>query len=75
MERFNRITINPDVLGGQPCFRNLRIPVSLVIRLVAAGKTADDIMDEYPEIEKEDVRQALEFAAWMTSEKTLPPMP
>jgi len=50
----------------------MRIPVSLVIKLVAAGKTADDIIDDYPELEKEDIRQSLEFAAWMTSEKTLP---
>lgn len=72
MGKFNRITINPDMLGGQPCVRNMRIPVSLVIKLVAAGKTADDIIDDYPELEKEDIRQSLEFAAWMTSEKTLP---
>ncbi|MFO8132724.1 MAG: DUF433 domain-containing protein [Thermoplasmatota archaeon] len=72
METFTRITIHPDLLGGQPCIREMRIPVSLIVKLVAAGKTANQIMDDYPELEKEDIRQALEFAAWMTSEKTVP---
>jgi uncharacterized protein (DUF433 family) len=63
METFTRITINPDVLGGQPCIREMRIPVSLIVKLVAAGKTVDSIMDDYPELEKEDIQQALEFAA------------
>ncbi len=72
METFTRITIHPDVLGGQPCIREMRIPVSLIVKLVASGKTVDSIMDDYPELEKEDIQQALEFAAWMTSEHTLP---
>lgn len=63
MEKFSRITIHPDVLGGQPCIRKMRIPISLIAKLVAAGKTADDIMDDYPELEKEDIQQALECAA------------
>jgi uncharacterized protein (DUF433 family) len=72
MPKLDRITINPKVFQGQPCIRNLRIPVSLVIKLFSTGKTVDEIISDYPELEKEDIKQALEFAAWVTSEKTYP---
>jgi len=72
MPKLERITVDPQVFQGQPCIRGLRIPVSLIVKLVSAGKTTDEIIDDYPELEKEDIRQALEFAAWVTSEKTFP---
>ncbi len=72
MNKLDRITVNPKVFQGQPCIRNMRIPVSLIVKLVSVGKTADEIISDYPELEKEDVKQSLEFAAWMTSEKTFP---
>ncbi len=72
MRKLNRITVDPKVFQGQPCIRNMRIPVSLVVKLVSVGKTADEIISDYPELEKEDIKQALEFAAWLTSEKTYP---
>lgn len=72
MEKLDRITVNPKVFQGQPCIRNMRIPVSLVVKLISAGKTTDEIIADYPELEKEDIKQALEFAAWVTSEKTYP---
>lgn len=72
MPKLDHITVDPQVFQGQPCIRGLRIPVSLIVKLVSAGKTADEIIDDYPELEKEDIRQALEFAAWVTSEKTFP---
>jgi len=50
----------------------MRIPVSLIVKLISAGKTSDEIISDYPELEKEDIKQALEFAAWVTSEKTYP---
>ncbi|MEM3449319.1 MAG: DUF433 domain-containing protein, partial [Nitrososphaerota archaeon] len=56
----DRITIDPDVMDGQPCIRGLRIPVSLIVKLIASGKSVKDILDDYPELEEEDVRQALE---------------
>jgi len=65
----DRITIDPKVMGGQPCIRGLRIPVSLIVRLVASGRTIKEILEDYPELEEEDVRQALEYAAWVVSEK------
>ena len=72
MDNLDRITVDPKVFQGQPCIRNMRIPVSLIVKLVSVGKTNDAIMADYPELEKEDIKQALEFAAWVTSEKTYP---
>jgi uncharacterized protein (DUF433 family) len=71
----DRITIDPDVMGGQPCIRGLRIPVSLIIKLIASGKSVKEILDNYPELEEEDVRQALEYAAWATMEASIPMIP
>jgi uncharacterized protein (DUF433 family) len=64
---FDRITADPDKLEGTPCIRGLRISVETVVRLVAAGWAFDEIVDEYPDLEREDVRQALEYAAASTS--------
>ncbi|MDI6811444.1 MAG: DUF433 domain-containing protein [archaeon] len=70
--KLERITIDPEVMGGQPCIRGLRIPVSLIIKLIAAGRTNKDILEDYPELEEEDIKQSLEYAAWTVSEKVLP---
>ena len=70
--KLNRITIDPEIMGGMPCIRGYRIPVSLIIRLIASGKTAKEILKDYPELEEEDIRQALEYAAWAVSEEILP---
>ncbi|MCW3133161.1 MAG: DUF433 domain-containing protein [Methanophagales archaeon] len=70
--KLDRITMNPEVMGGQPCIRGLRIPVSLIIRLIAAGRTNKEILEDYPELEEEDVKQSLEYAAWTVSERVLP---
>ena len=67
-----RITIDPQVMGGQPCIRGIRIPVSIIIRMIAAGNTTQQILAEYPELEEADIKQALEYAAWSVSEKNLP---
>ncbi|NJD78355.1 MAG: DUF433 domain-containing protein [Candidatus Methanoperedens sp.] len=69
---FDRITINPEVMSGQPCIRGLRIPVPLILKLLARGKTILQILEDYPELEEEDIRQALSFASWATTEKTIP---
>ena len=58
----DRVTFNKDVMDGQACIRNMRIPVATVIKLVASGKTAADIVKEYPDLEAEDIRQALLYA-------------
>ncbi|MGC9445273.1 MAG: DUF433 domain-containing protein [Candidatus Methanospirareceae archaeon] len=62
--KLERITIDPEVMGGQPCIRELRIPVSLIVKLLAAGRTRDEILEDYPELEAEDIQQCLQYAAW-----------
>jgi len=61
--KFDRITLNPEVMNGQPCVRNLRITVRRVVEAVALYPDWDELQAEYPELEKEDIRQALAFAA------------
>jgi len=65
---FDRITFNPDILGGKACLRGLRISVSLIVNLVANGMTPAEILAEYPDLEMGDIRQALRYAAWTTEE-------
>lgn len=64
---FNRITFDPNILGGKACIRGMRIPVSLIVNLVANGMTAPQIVAEYPDLEEEDVAQALKYAAWVAN--------
>ena len=61
---FDRITANPNILGGKPCIRGMRISVALIVNLVANGMTVSEIIGEYPDTEEADVRQALRYAAW-----------
>jgi uncharacterized protein (DUF433 family) len=61
--QFDRVTVDPDRLGGKPCIRGLRISVGMVVQMVAAGKTVENIVSEYPYLEAEDVRQALAYSA------------
>jgi len=68
MTQFNRITYDPLVMGGRACIRGLRITVALVVNLVANGLNAAQIVKEYPYLEEEDVRQALQYAAWLADE-------
>lgn len=63
---FDRITVEPDKLEGKPCIRGLRISVEAVVRLVAAGWTFEQILEEYPDLERADIQQALEYAAAAT---------
>jgi uncharacterized protein (DUF433 family) len=68
---FSRITIDPAVMGGKACIRGIRIPVSLVLKLVASGMTIAEILKEYPDLESEDIRESLQYAAWLASEETI----
>lgn len=70
--RFSRITVRPDQMGGVPCIRGLRIPVATVVGLVAQGMSGEDIVAEYPDLEIEDVREVLLFAAAAVEERQLP---
>ena len=66
------ITVDPKVMGGRPCIRDTRIPVSLVIKLLAKGLNNNQISDDYPEITEEDITACLEYAVWSVSESSLP---
>ena len=67
----HRITADPRVCSGQPCIRGLRITVSLVLKYLAAGKSPAEIVDEFPELELEDVAECLRYAAWLASGRTI----
>jgi len=69
---FDRITFDPKVMGGRACIRGMRITVSLVVNLVANGMSTDDIIREYPDLQPEDVRQALSYASALASEEVHP---
>jgi uncharacterized protein (DUF433 family) len=69
---FKRITTNPRQLGGVPCLRGLRIPVATVVALVAESETTAGILTLYPDLESDDAREALLFAAEAVRERTLP---
>lgn len=65
---YNRITFDQSIMGGPACIRGMRITVSLLVGLVARGKSFTDIIQEYPDLEVEDIQQALEYAAWLARE-------
>ena len=69
---FDRITVEPGKMNGQPCIRGLRIPVATVVAMVADGMTADEIVADLPDLENEDVAEALRYAAEAVSERQLP---
>lgn len=70
--KFKRITVNPKQMGGVPCIRGLRIPVATVIAMVAEGMKHDEILKAYPDLEAEDIQEALHFAAEAVRERELP---
>jgi uncharacterized protein (DUF433 family) len=72
MWRSDRITIEPGKCSGEPCIRGLRLPVHLIVSLVAAGETTESILDNYPELELEDIREALQYAAYHVRESIVP---
>ena len=72
MPQLDRITIDPEVCLGQPTVRGMRITVSLILREVASGMSMREIIEAYPELEEEDINQALRYAAWLSSEKAKP---
>lgn len=69
---FDRITFDPRVMGGRACIRGMRITVGLVVNLVANGMAPDSILREYPDLESDDIRQALQYAAALASEEVHP---
>ncbi|MCI0494053.1 DUF433 domain-containing protein [candidate division KSB1 bacterium] len=72
MKNLTRITFNPNVMGGKPCIRGLRVTVGTIIGLIASGYSNADILKAYPYLEEDDIREALTFAAWRVEEMELP---
>ena len=70
--KFKRITVNPKQMDGVPCIRGFRIPVATGVCMVAEGMTEDEILKAYPDLEREDIREALQFAAEAVRERELP---
>ena len=70
--RFQRITVEPDKMGGVPCIRGLRVPVATVVGMVAEGMASEEILEAYPYLEAADIREALEYAAEAVRERELP---
>ena len=68
---FDRITFNNDIMGGRACIRGMRITVALIVNLVANGMSHDEILQEYPSIERSDIQEALQYAAFLSSEEVL----
>ena len=72
MKNFARITVDPAQMGGVPCVRHLRIPVATVLRLLAGGLAEREILSEYPDLQAEDIRECLRFAAASAMEREMP---
>lgn len=69
MEKLDRITINPHVCLGQPTIRGMRITVSVVLKMLGGGSSIQDVLNAYPELEEEGVKQAIKYAAWIVSDQ------
>ena len=68
MKRLDRITFDPNVMGGRACIRGMRVTVSVIVNLIANGMSVEEILEAYPYLEAEDVRQALQYAAMLAEE-------
>lgn len=69
MEHLDRITQQPDVMGGKACIRGMRVTVGMVVGQIGAGLSIDDVLADYPYLEREDIMQALRYAAWRAEER------
>jgi uncharacterized protein (DUF433 family) len=72
MPQLDRITFDPNVMGGKPCIRGMRVTVGTIVGLIASGATRDEILADYPYLEAEDITAALSYAAWRAEEMEIP---
>ena len=72
MVGFDRITFDSQIMGGRACVRGMRVTVSLILNLVANGMSTEEILNAYPYIEPDDIRQALHYAAWLAEDELYP---
>ena len=71
MAQLDRITQQPDVMGGKPCIRGMRVTVGMVVGQIGAGHSVDEVLADYPYLEREDIMQALRYAAWRAEEREI----
>jgi uncharacterized protein (DUF433 family) len=72
MPSIDRITLDPEVMGGKPCIRGMRVTVGTVLGLLASGRSEDEILKAYPYLESDDIRAALTYATWRVEEIEVP---
>ena len=71
MPAFDRITFDPQIMGGRACIRGMRIPVSVIVGQLAHGASVEEILEGYPDLNHDDIQQALAYAAWLAQEEVL----
>ena len=71
MEHLERITQNPEVMGGKACIRGMRVTVGMIVGQIGAGNSIEEILADYPYLEREDILQALRYAAWLAEEREI----
>ena len=69
--KLDRITFSRDIMGGQACIRDTRVPVSLIVNMIANGETFSDVLENYEYLIEDDIRQALKYASWAASDEIL----
>jgi uncharacterized protein (DUF433 family) len=69
MDQFDRITQKPDVMGGKPCIRGMRVTVGMIVNQIGSGHSIDDVLADYPYLQKDDILQALRYAAWRSEDR------
>ncbi len=72
MRNLTRITLDPEVMGGKPCIRGMRVTVGTIVGLIASGHSIEDILESYPYLEREDVHESLSYASWRVEEMDIP---
>ena len=75
MNVFDRITLSPQQMGGKPCIRSMRVTVGMIVGQIGDGRSIEDLLADYPYLEREDILQALRYAAWLAEERELPLLP
>ncbi len=68
---FDRITFNPNIMAGKACIKGMRVPVSVIVNRIAHGAAFEEILNDYPDLEREDIEQSIEYAGWLTREEVV----
>jgi uncharacterized protein (DUF433 family) len=72
MTQFDRITLDPAVMGGKPCVRGMRVTIGMIVGQIGAGRTIQEVLSDYPYLDREDVLQALRYAACLAADREIP---